>query len=35
MEEHKQVVTQKQELKNEKVNLEGSFWSVSTVCIVM
>ena len=35
MEEHKQVVTQKQELKNEKVNFEGNFWSVSTVCIVM
>ena len=26
MEEHKQVVTQKQELKNEKVNVEGNFW---------
>ena len=35
MEEHKQVVTQKQELKNDKVNFEGTFWSVSTVCILL
>ena len=26
MEANKQVVTQKQELKNEKVIFEGSFW---------
>ena len=26
MEENKQVFTQKQELKNEKVNFEGTFW---------
>ena len=35
MEENKQVVTQKHELKNEKVNFESTFWSISTVCILM
>ena len=35
MEDHKQVVTQKQELKNDKVNFEGNFWSVSSVCTLL
>ena len=35
VEKHKQVVTQKQELKNDKINFEGNFWSVSTVYILL